>query len=140
MRGLPTLKGEVDMGKRRLALQVRLPAYRYPRNAWRCAIHTAISQAVTAQQVQYVATDKLELSIILYLSGTALGWHDVDNRLKDIMDALQGRAGGSKKERRLHAVIPNDNQIHKVTIEKQTPPGQSHGLGHLTIRRYRAGK
>ena len=64
--------------------------------------------------------------------------HDVDNRLKDIMDALQGRAGGPKNRKPLIPTITNDNQIYRVIIEKLAPPKQSHGLGHLTIRKYRA--
>jgi hypothetical protein len=38
-------------------------------------------------------------------------FHDVDNRLKDIMDSLQGRMGGSKKEQLFERLIPNDSQI-----------------------------
>jgi len=69
------------------------------------------------------------------MNSTALSFHDVDNRLKDIMDALQGRAGGSKKIRRWAPIIPNDKQICRVTIEKALPPKQSKGLGHLVIIR-----
>jgi hypothetical protein len=63
--------------------------------------------------------------------------HDVDNRLKDCLDALQGCAGGSKKRRSLDPIIPNDRQIYRVVIEKSLPPKQAKGLGHLTIRRFR---
>jgi hypothetical protein len=66
----------------------------------------------------------------------ALLSHDVDNRLKDIMDALQGRAGGSKKLRAYSPIIPNDKQIFRVIIEKSLPPPQSKGLGHLIITKY----
>jgi hypothetical protein len=66
----------------------------------------------------------------------ALSSHDVDNRLKDIMDALQGRAGGSKKIRRCPPIIPNDNQIYRVTVAKALPPKQSKGWGHLVITRH----
>jgi Holliday junction resolvase RusA-like endonuclease len=79
----------------------------------------------------------LELSVTLYIPKRKLGWHDVDNRPKDIMDALQGRAGGPKNRRMIRAIIPNDNQIFRVTIEKRAPPPQSLGQGHLTIRKYR---
>jgi len=65
-----------------------------------------------------------------------LAIHDLDNRLKDIMDALQGRAGGSKAQPTLSPVIPNDRQIYRVIIEKKEPPQQSRGLGHLIIRKY----
>jgi hypothetical protein len=87
--------------------------------------------------VTYKQDDKLELEIRLYLIGAALSMHDVDNRLKDIMDALQGRAGGPKNRKPLIPIITNDNQIYRVIIEKLAPPKQSHGLGHLTIRKYR---
>lgn len=66
-----------------------------------------------------------------------IDWHDVDNRLKDIMDALQGKAGGPKEKRTLKPIVPNDSQVYKVTIEKRTPPPQSLGFGHLIIKKYK---
>ena len=80
---------------------------------------------------------KLELHITLYLAEPHIRFHDVDNRLKDIMDSLQGRMGGSKKKQLFERLIPNDRQIYKVTIEKKRQPRQSHGLGHLQIRKYK---
>lgn len=71
------------------------------------------------------------------MDNAALFSHDVDNRLKDIMDALQGRAGGSKKLRAYAPVIPNDKQVFRATIEKTLPLPQSMGLGHLIITRYK---
>jgi Holliday junction resolvase RusA-like endonuclease len=62
--------------------------------------------------------------------------HDVDNRLKDILDALQGRAGGPKSTRKLKAIIPNDSQVFCVTVEKLPAPWQSHGLGHVRVTKY----
>jgi|MudIll2142460700_1097286.scaffolds.fasta_scaffold00623_5 hypothetical protein len=54
---------------------------------------------------------------------------------------LQGRMAGSKKRGRLRPVIPNDNQIYRVTVEKSSPPKQSLNIGDdLTIRKYRIGK
>ena len=125
------------MGKRRQTLHVRIPPYRCPRNEWRRAIHAELIKATAAQGTRYTTTDKLELAVTLYMPEAEIAWHDVDNRLKDIMDALQGRAGGPKTEHRLQTVIPNDHQIHKVTIEKRIPPPQSHGLGHLVIRKHK---
>jgi len=86
--------------------------------------------------IEYDAGQKLELRITLYLAEPHIRFHDVDNRLKDIMDSLQGRMGGSKKEQLFKRLIPNDRQIYKVTIEKRQPPIQSHGLGHLEIKKY----
>ena len=77
----------------------------------------------------------MEVHVRLYLEHEAMLIHDVDNRLKDILDALQGRAGGSKKKHILQAIIPNDKQVYRVTIEKAEPPKQSKGLGHLAIRK-----
>lgn len=71
----------------------------------------------------------------LYLKEDQGLWvHDLDNGLKDILDALQGRLGGSKKHKPRSPVIPNDHQIFKVIAEKVPPPKQSHGLGHLLLR------
>lgn len=123
------------MSKRRQTLRVRIPPYESPRNEWRLTIHAELIKASVSQAVSYRAEDKLELLITLYMPENQILWHDVDNRLKDIMDALQGRAGGSKSNRALVPIIPNDHQIQKVTIEKMTPPLQSHGYGHLTIRK-----
>jgi hypothetical protein len=64
---------------------------------------------------------------------------DVDNRLKDFLDALQGHVGGGgKKQRMVRPLIPNDNQIFRVIAEKCLPPKQRrHGRGHLTIRKHK---
>jgi len=93
--------------------------------------------AIKDKGIEYTTDQKLELFITLYLAEPHIRFHDVDNRLKDIMDSLQGRMGGSKKKQLFKRLIPNDRQIYKVTIEKKRPPIQSHGLGHLEIRKYR---
>lgn len=125
------------MAKRALKLHFRIPPYRIPRNGWRRLIHAAAMEAQRRVGVKYADTDRLEVEVHLYLDGGALEWNDVDNRLKDVLDALQGRAGGSKAVRSLIPLIPNDRQICRVVIEKCAPPDQSRGLGHVTIRRLR---
>jgi len=127
------------MGKRPLTLRVRIPPYCHPRNEWRRAIHAELIKAASARQIKYTETDRLDLIITLYLSDDKIGWHDVDNRLKDVMDALQGRAGGPKTEHRLRVLVPNDHQIHRVMIEKIVAPQQSLGMGHLIIRKHKEG-
>jgi len=124
------------MGKQPLSLKVRLPRYESPRNEWRKKLHAGIMTAIKDKGIEYTTDQKLELRITLYLAEPHIEFHDVDNRLKDIMDSLQGRMGGSKKEQLYKRLIPNDRQIYKVTIEKKQPPIQSHGLGHLEIRKY----
>jgi Holliday junction resolvase RusA-like endonuclease len=125
------------MRKQHKTLRIRIPPYQHPRNEWRRSIIAQIEQATAARAVTYQPEDQLELIVTLYMIKDEIAWHDVDNRLKDIMDALQGRAGGSKANKVLIALVPNDHQIHKVTIEKRTAPRQSHGWGHLIIRRYK---
>jgi Holliday junction resolvase RusA-like endonuclease len=95
-----------------------------------------LSAEAQKASIKYKPSDRLQIAITLYMPASALHSHDVDNRLKDIMDALQGRTGGSKKIRLLNPIIPNDRQIYRVTIEKKTPPKQSKGLGHITISKY----
>lgn len=131
------------MAKRPVKLSVRIPSYEKPRNQWRKKIHQAVSKALKAQGkriVSYNGNDRLEVQVRLYLKQNALFIHDVDNRLKDILDALQGRAGGPKSKRTLVPIIPNDRQIYRVIVEKSPPPWQSRGLGHLTIRKFRTWK
>jgi Holliday junction resolvase RusA-like endonuclease len=96
-----------------------------------------VIRAARAEGVVFVPDDKLELNITLYLDDADLRYHDVDNRLKDIMDALQGRVGGLKSKRQLEPIIPNDHQVFKVTIEKMPSPAQSHVMGPMIIKKYK---
>lgn len=125
------------MGKRPFTLKIRIPQYAPSRNEWRRKIHAELVRTLNSHSIEYTEDDKIELRIILYMRKNEIVFHDVDNRLKDIMDALQGRMGGSKKKHEFKRIISNDKQIYKVTIEKRTPPKQSLGLGHLLIREYK---
>ncbi len=125
------------MPNRPLKLHVRIPEYSSPRNSWRRKIHAAAMEVQNRSGLQYRPDDLLEIDVRLYLDGRALSRNDVDNRLKDVLDALQGRVGGPKAVRSLPPLIPNDCQIFRVVIEKCAPPKQSLGCGHLTIRRLR---
>ena len=117
----------------RSMLFVVLPPYHTPRNKWRGQIHQAAQDAAKQMHVRFTESDKLEISIELYLSESAILFHDVDNRLKDILDALQGRAGGPKKTRSLAAIIPNDRQVYRVEICKTV--SNSNLGGQFIIRR-----
>jgi Holliday junction resolvase RusA-like endonuclease len=125
------------MAKVRQKLKFRLPEYVSPRNAWRREIYKAATEAVKKQGVSYPEDAKLAVEVKLYLRGRALEIHDVDNRLKDILDALQGRMGGSKAVRKFAPIIQNDQQVYRVVVTKSSPPGQSHGLGHVSVSRMR---
>ncbi len=89
-------------------------------------------------KIRYTSKDRLDIHLRLYFNEPDLSRIDVDNRLKDVMDALQGQVGGAGKKRpRPKKILPNDSQIYRVTVEKALPPKQSHELGHLTIGKYR---
>jgi Holliday junction resolvase RusA-like endonuclease len=97
------------MTKHHKTLRMRIPPYQHPRNKWRRSIITEVEQAAAAQAITYQPEDQLELIVTLYMTTDESAWHDVDNRLKDIMDALQGRAGGSKANK----VLFGKGDVHK---------------------------
>jgi hypothetical protein len=125
------------MAKARMTLTVRLPEYVTPRLKWRRLILKAVRREQNRKGIKYSDSERLELRVRFYLQHPALSMHDLDNRLKDIMDALQGRIGGPKARKPRNPIIPNDSQVWRILAEKGAPPPQSHGLGHLTIRRFR---
>jgi hypothetical protein len=88
---------------------------------------------------RYSKDDRFEVALRLYFDNHRLPLVDIDNRLKDVLDALQGHVGGAGKKRRmLRPIIPNDSQVFRAMVEKSLPPKQSlHGRGHLTITKYR---
>ena len=125
------------MAKRKFKVHFRIPPYVTPRNDWRRLIYDAARTEMQARRVTYRSDDRLAVALVLYFDGVAIDFHDVDNRLKDVLDALQGRMGGPKAVRRHQPLIPNDSQVFRVTVTKMLPPRQSHGLGHVTIARHR---
>ena len=91
------------MSKRRITFSFRLPPYISPRNDWRKNIHKLALEAAQTRNISLLESDQLQIDVALYLEKSALKFHDVDNRLKDIMDALQGRAGGTKRKQILES-------------------------------------
>ena len=126
------------MSKRPLNLKVRIPEYAPPRNTWREAIHQAVTAVQRTTRVRYEPDDRLEVFLQLYFTdGRSTEIHDVDNRLKDCLDALQGRVGGTKTkaQRGLPPIVPNDSQIWRAVVQKGPAPKQANGRGHLIVRR-----
>jgi hypothetical protein len=122
--------------KKKKNIKIRIPLYSPPRLDWRRRIHKEMMIACKENNIHYDNRDKIELLLILYMTRSQLLFHDVDNRLKDIMDALQGRIGGSKSRTNYPPIIPNDHQIYRVVVEKKYPPRQSRRFGHLVIKKY----
>jgi hypothetical protein len=112
---------------------MRLPVYQGNRLKWRPAIHEELLKASAGIDIR--EDDLLELIVTLYFDTTAVRWHNVDNRLKDIMDALQGRLGGPKSSKPDRRIIPNDRQIYRVDIAKFVASQQSLGKNHLIVKK-----
>lgn len=129
------------MPKSRRTLTARIPTYQKNRSLWRKEILVAVLNAHRKAGIHYRPDDLFEVVVLLYLKrGKRHDIHDVDNRLKDILDALQGRFGGPKSRRTKMRLIENDNQVCRVVMEKQPIPkmfGDDAG-GRLLIRPYKA--
>ena len=111
------------MPKERRVVSVHLPRYQRERAQWRKDILDRVLERKHERAVHYDEKDTFEVTVLLYL-GTKkkqkrFSIHDVDNRLKDILDALQGRLGRSKSKQRL---IEDDNKVLRVVIEKRLAP------------------
>jgi hypothetical protein len=124
------------MAKRRFSISVQLPAYARPRNEWRRKVHTAVLEAQTRRGVGYQDADRLELRISLALDGRTLDIHEIDERIKDVVDALEGRIAGPRSRRRI-APIVTDQQIRRIVLEHTARRGRGRALGELAISRDR---
>jgi len=125
------------MAKRRFTISAVLPAYTSPRNEWRRRVHAAVLEAQTSRGVGYHESDRLELRIVLFLAQRALDIHEIDERIKDIVDALGGRIAGPRSQRRIAPIVPLPDQIRRIILEKDTRSVRGRPLGQLTIARYR---
>lgn len=124
------------MAKRKMTVHFRIPPYYPPRNDWRKKIYEAAKAEFDRRGIQYKREDKLQISIVLYLPKRSVEIHDLDNRSKDVLDALQGRMGGSKAIRAVDPLVPNDNQFASLSVTKSIPPKQSLEKGHVTISEF----
>ncbi len=124
------------MAKRRFTISATLPAYAPPRNEWRRRVHAVVLEAQTFRGVGYRESDQLELRVSLFLGQRPLDIHEVDERVKDIVDALEGRIAGRRSWRRIAPIVLG-GQIRRVILEKDTRTLRGRPLGALAIARYR---
>lgn len=128
------------MAKNPGTITVKLPGYQRDRVRWRRRILSSVLQTQREHRVRYDPDARFEVVVLLYLKkGKRHDIHDVDNRLKDILDALQGRFGGPKSTRRKYRLFKDDRQVSRVVIEKQPIPKSlsDDAGGYLRIRRYK---
>lgn len=132
------------MPNSRQTIRAVLPTYQKDRQKWRKQILRNVRLVKDENGIEYEPDQLFAVEVILYMDrGKRHDIHDVDNRLKDILDALQGRFRGSvgKKVR----LIKNDNKICKATIEKRPTPKvfknkKENAGGRIVIRPYKATK
>ena len=128
------------MRKRRLKLVAKIPNYVPDGVAWRRAIYKAVTKAQRDAGVQYSDADKLDVEVCFHLHGHKLTKLDLDNRLKAVGDALQGFINDKGKlanGRKRKSMIPDDNQIYRLSAEKRLPAKRDRdALSTITIRAY----
>jgi hypothetical protein len=125
------------VAKRRFTISATLPAYAPPRNEWRRRVHAAVLDAQTFRGVGYRDSDQLELRVALFLGARPLDIHETDERVKDIVDALEGRIAGRRSRRRI-APIVSAGQVRRLVLEHQQSWSQrGRPFGVLTVARFR---
>ena len=124
------------MAKRRFTISATLPSYAPPRNEWRRRVHAAVLEAQTFRGVGYRESDQLELRASIFLPSRPLDLHDIDERMKDIVDALEGRIAGRRSRRRIAPIVAS-GQVRRVILERDTRALRGRPFGVLTISRYR---
>jgi Holliday junction resolvase RusA-like endonuclease len=126
-------------------LECALPAYRTDRKKRRQEILACARAAVHGRTTKWSAEGPFEVVLLLYLTkGKQHDKHDVDNRLKDVLDALQGAFydKGKGKYRATRRIISNDRTVCRVIVEKQELPKKyknrrdSAPGGRLLVRKY----
>ena len=128
------------MAKRKMKVVARIKNYLVDEVTWKRAIYNAVTKAQREAGVTYSDDDKLEVEICFHLTGFKLTKLDIDNRLKQVGDALQGfinDKGRLSNGRRRKPIVPNDNQIYRWLAEKRLPSKHdSKAPSTITIRAY----
>ena len=122
----------------RFSITVPLPAYARPRNEWRRRVHGAVLDVQTRRGVGYRDSDQLEVRISLPLGDRPLDMHEIDERVKDVIDALEGRIAGPRSRRRIAPIVPSADQIRRIVLEKEPRRTPRRALGELAISRFHA--
>ena len=99
-------------------------------------MHAAVLEAQTFRGVGYRESDLLELRVSIFLPTRPLDVHDIDERVKDIVDALEGRIAGRRSRRRIAPIVAT-GQIRRVILEKDTRSLRGRPFAMLAIARYR---
>lgn len=139
------------MPKTKVALEIRLPAW--PRRdgrtgperlgiIWKRRVYSRIMQAAAKKKLVWPDPTKgglsglhLEIDVLIYLQSGGLKKQDIDNLVKLVLDALQGRLSRPKAQPRPRRLVENDADVRRMTVEKKAP--SKRGLSsRLVVRDY----
>lgn len=112
------------MSKSAKTIECSLPGYQTDRKEWRKEILSCARKVLRAPN-RWSPAGPFEVIALLYLTeGKQYDRHDVDNRLKDILDGLQGAFNDKVDGKRRHPdrLIANDSSVCRVVVEKQYLP------------------
>jgi Holliday junction resolvase RusA-like endonuclease len=129
------------MVKTHQTIRTLLPTYLKDRQQWRRQILENVREAARRNGIHYLPDQLFEVEVLLYMTpGKRHDIHDVDNRLKDILDALQGRFRGNWGKE--HRIFANDNKVCRAIIEKRPTPKlfknkKENAGGRIVVRPYR---
>jgi hypothetical protein len=113
---------------------------------WRKDTFDRIRAAADKKGIRkYTPKDRLKVTLLFYLTQRQMEHMDVDNLVKHVGDALQGKLGSitpkvrgypHKKRKDDTCVLPNDWQISKWVVEKRLLKSRKL-KSRLLVQRYR---
>lgn len=104
-------------------------------DSWRQGVLVAAKAAFEEAGVPYPTGEPVEVEAVVVVSRQKeMKTRDVDNLLKDVLDALQGTWSGVEKAARA-GVINNDVQVFRATVEKvEFEDTDARSQGSVTVR------
>jgi Holliday junction resolvase RusA-like endonuclease len=92
-------------------ISIELPKYGSDARVWKEQIQAKARAALADAGFMYSIKDRLEVEMTFFMRG-GLARRDVDNSVKQVLDALKGAKG----------IFPDDNQVYRIIAEKRRLP------------------
>jgi len=105
----------------------------------------AVGVALEVPELPFVNHEKLEVTVEFYLRNADpapddASWPDIDNMVKEALDALQGALFLPGKQRDPRRLFRSDKQVYRLVAEKHHRPAEDQRGGRLIVRPYRSGE
>src|SRR5439155_27170982 len=107
------------------------------RKEWRRRVHPAVLESQASRRVEYSEHDRYKVRLELVLGSHPHAMLEIEERVNDILDALGGYIAGPRSERSIAPIVPNADEIRRITLEKSTRIPRGRPLGQITLARYR---